>query len=106
MLLQSQPVRLQFDGRSQLRATDLYSTDPTERRVGTISLSGGSNSIDMIQTGAFRSGKIAALIEARDKTLTGVQSQLDEVAARSRRPCRPAPPRPPRRWRSPSRASR
>lgn len=81
MLLQSQSVRLAFDGRSQLNPDSLYATNPALRGVGTISLASGTTGTDLIASGAFRSGKIAALIEIRDKTLTGVQAQLDEVAA-------------------------
>lgn len=80
-LLDSAAAELSFDERTSMDATSVYSTDPTQRTVGTISLTAGSTSVDLIAAGAFRSGEIAALIELRDTTLTEAQSQLDELAS-------------------------
>ncbi len=80
-LLDSEPAELAFDERTAMDATSLYSTDPTQRTVGTVSLTAGSTSVDLIAAGAFRSGEIAALIELRDTTLTETQAQLDELAS-------------------------
>ncbi len=76
------PVRLGFDGRGDIGAQSLYSTNPAQRGVGTISLIDGSgNSVDLIANGAIRSGELAALIELRDRTLVQAQDQLDALAA-------------------------
>jgi flagellar hook-associated protein 1 len=80
-LLDSAAAELSFDERTAMDATSAYSTDPTQRTVGTVSLTAGSTSVDLIAAGAFRSGEIAALIELRDTTLTEAQSQLDELAS-------------------------
>jgi flagellar hook-associated protein 1 FlgK len=80
-LLAPQPPTLSFDARSQLSANNVYSSDPTKRSVGTITSVSGGSTADLIAIGAFRSGKIGALIELRDKTLPATQAQLDEVAA-------------------------
>jgi len=80
-LLDSAAANLSFDERTSLNATSTYSTDPTKRTVGTISLSAGSTTVDLIGADAFRSGEISALIELRDKTLPEAQAQLDELAS-------------------------
>jgi flagellar hook-associated protein 1 FlgK len=78
----SQPVKLTFDGRTNLAPQSVYSTDPALRTVGTITAVNGSGAgTDVIANGMIRSGEIAALIEMRDKTLVQAQRQLDELAA-------------------------
>ena len=60
----------------------LYNTDPTKSNVGTITIDfphGGSN--DLVSTNSIRSGKIAAYLELRDKTLVKAQAQVDQFAA-------------------------
>lgn len=80
-LLQSSQAVLSFDGRATLSPGNLYFTDPTRRGVGTITLTGGAGTTDLLAVNAFGSGSIAALVDLRDKTLVAVQNQLDEVAA-------------------------
>lgn len=71
-----------FDERSSLAPDAQWSSDPTKRGVGTITLTDTSgNKTDAIANKTFRSGQIAAYIELRDKTLVQAQSQLDEIAA-------------------------
>ncbi|CAN7158738.1 flagellar hook-associated protein FlgK [Bosea sp. LjRoot9] len=71
-----------FDEHSTLGAGSQWSTDPTKRGVGTITMTDSSgNARDAIANGTFRSGEIAANIELRDKTLVQAQAQLDEIAA-------------------------
>ncbi|WP_342361510.1 flagellar hook-associated protein FlgK [Terrarubrum flagellatum] len=78
----TQAMKLSFDERSTIGPQALYSTDPTQRGVGTITLSDGSgSSIDLIANGSIRSGSLAGLIEMRDKTLVQAQDQLDAIAA-------------------------
>lgn len=75
-------VTFGFDQRPVLGAQSLWSSDPAQRGVGTITLTDNSgNSIDAVANKAFRSGEIAAFIELRDKTLVQAQAQLDEIAA-------------------------
>jgi flagellar hook-associated protein 1 len=74
-------ARLSFDGRTALSANAQWSSDPAQRGVGTITatLPGGST-VDLVQTGAIRSGSIAANLELRDTTLVQAQRGLDELA--------------------------
>src|SRR5215207_7194621 len=78
----SSAVRLVFDGRDMLAANALYSSDPAQRGVGTITattIQGAS--VDAVASGMFRSGEIAAALDMRDRILPQAQRQLDELAA-------------------------
>jgi flagellar hook-associated protein 1 FlgK len=73
---------LSFDSRAPLAATSIYNALSTKRSVGTITLSGnGSGTIDLIAAGAFKTGRLGGLIDARDRTLVAAQAQLDDIAA-------------------------
>lgn len=75
-------VKFEFDARANIGPQSQWSTDPTQRGVGTIiarDLNG--NGFDAIANNTFRSGEIGALVELRDKTLVQAQKQLDEIAA-------------------------
>ncbi|MBA9060743.1 MULTISPECIES: flagellar hook-associated protein FlgK [Methylobacterium] len=73
---------LSFDGRGILDANSAYSTDPTQRTVGTITATlPGGGKIDLGAPGVLRSGSLAAGIELRDQTLPQAQRQLDDLAA-------------------------
>jgi len=73
---------LSFDGRSSLDAMSHWDSDPTERSVGTLTLTGSTgNSVDLIADHSIRSGQIKAYLEMRDQTLVQAQSQLDQIAA-------------------------
>jgi flagellar hook-associated protein 1 FlgK len=76
------PAQLTFDARGTITPNALYSTDPTKRAVGTITLTlPNGNSTDLIAAGAIQSGEISALIQMRDQILPQAQTQLDELAA-------------------------
>jgi len=82
VLFDNEPVQLSFDARSTVNAGTLYSTDPSERALGTISLvTPGGFTIDLIADGALRGGSIGALVELRDDILVEAQTQLDEFAS-------------------------
>jgi flagellar hook-associated protein 1 len=73
---------LSFDGRSSLDAMSRWDSDPTERSVGTLVLTGSTgNSVDLIADHSIRSGQIKAYLEMRDDTLVQAQAQLDQIAA-------------------------
>jgi flagellar hook-associated protein 1 FlgK len=81
LLFDRQPIQMRFDARGSLQPTDLYSSDPNQRRVGGISLvTDPAGATDMIGQGVFRSGEIASLIQLRDKDLVAAQDGLDEFA--------------------------
>lgn len=73
---------LAFDGRGTVGAEALYTTDPATRGVGTVTATTPAGArIDLIATGAIRSGSIAAAVSLRDDTLVQAQRQLDDLAA-------------------------
>ncbi len=75
-------AHLSFDAQGSMTPASRWSVDPTKRSVGTITLTAaGGSDIDLIATNAIRSGKIAAYLEMRDKSLVEAQSQLDTLAA-------------------------
>jgi flagellar hook-associated protein 1 FlgK len=81
VLLSTQKPELSFNGYDVIGPTNRYDTDPTQRTVGTIMADTPSGQVDLIAQGVFKSGKIAALIELRDKSLVAAQDQLDQIAA-------------------------
>ncbi len=73
---------LTFNSEGSLSPSSQWNADPSKSSVGTISLlSPNGGSTDLVASGAFRSGKIAAYLEMRDQILPGAQSQLDQVAS-------------------------
>ena len=81
LLVDNAAAKLSFDQHANLDAGSSYSTDPTKRSVGTITLSQGTTSVDLIASGAIQSGSIAAYIKFRDTDLPQAQNQLDELAS-------------------------
>ena len=74
--------KMNFSSPGSLTATSLYSTNPSQNGVGslTIQLPGGS-SLDMVANNSITSGKIAADLKLRDQTLVQAQTQIDQLAA-------------------------
>lgn len=81
LLLDKQPVKLTFDEHTSIDAKSSYNIDPSKRTVGTITLQNGTTSVDLIASGAFRTGAISGYLDMRDKVLPQAQSQLDELAS-------------------------
>ncbi len=81
LLVDTQSVTLNFDERSGIDSSSLYSNVDSERGVGTVTLSSfGGTALDLFGQGEFRAGKIEALRALRDETLVQAQAQLDELA--------------------------
>ncbi|CAN7330076.1 flagellar hook-associated protein FlgK [Bradyrhizobium sp. LjRoot220] len=81
-LVGTEASKLSFNPQGTVTPNTLYNTDPTKSNVGTITINfphGGS--YDMVSTNSIRSGKIAAYLELRDKTLVQAQAQVDQFAA-------------------------
>jgi flagellar hook-associated protein 1 len=77
----SQASQLDFDDAGTLSATSLWSANPSQDGVGTITLvSPGGTSTDLIAENAIQSGQIGAYVQMRDSILPQAQSQLDELA--------------------------
>ncbi|GEP11054.1 flagellar hook-associated protein FlgK [Methylobacterium gnaphalii] len=76
------PTVLSFDTRGTLSPDAAYSTDPSKRGVGTITAkTPGGATIDLVASGAIRSGSIAGALEMRDTILPQAQRQMDDLAA-------------------------
>lgn len=81
-LVGSGAATLRFDAKGALDPAAQWSADPSKRSVGTISMvSPSGDAVDLVASGAFRSGKIAAYLEMRDEILPQAQNQLDQIAA-------------------------
>jgi flagellar hook-associated protein 1 FlgK len=73
--------QLSFSNVGALSATSLWSANPSQDGVGTITLtSPGGSSTDLVATGAIQSGEIGAYLQMRDTILPQAQNQLDELA--------------------------
>jgi len=81
-LVGAQASTLAFDAQGTMSASQQWSADPTKRGVGTLTLTTpNGNSVDLIQSNAIRSGKIAAYLQMRDQDLVQAQNQIDGMAA-------------------------
>ena len=71
-----------FSSPGTLSATSLYNSDPTKSGVGslTLALPNGA-SLDIVANNVVTSGKIAADLQLRDRTLVQAQTQVDQLAA-------------------------
>jgi flagellar hook-associated protein 1 FlgK len=82
LLFDGEAATLSFDGRGELTPQSLYSTDASQRGVGTLTLTSSNGAqTDLIASKLVRSGEIGALIELRDDVLVEAQTQLDTLAA-------------------------
>lgn len=76
-----QASQLSFDNAGTLTATALWSADPSQDEVGTITLtSPGGSTTDLVANNAIQSGELAAYLQMRDSILPQAQNQLDELA--------------------------
>jgi flagellar hook-associated protein 1 FlgK len=77
----TQASQLNFDNAGTLSATSLWSADPSQDGVGTITMvSPSGTTTDLIASNAIQSGQLAAYIQMRDSILPQAQNQLDEMA--------------------------
>lgn len=81
-LVGTQASQIEFDAQGTMTAAARWTLDPDTRTVGSLVLhSPYGGSVDLVQTGAVRSGTIAAYLQMRDQDLVQAQSQLDAIAA-------------------------
>jgi len=81
-LVGAQAATLTFNSQGTVTPNTLYDPNPGKSNLGTLSIAfpnGGS--LDLISTGAIKSGSIGAYLELRDKTLVQAQNQVDQFAA-------------------------
>jgi flagellar hook-associated protein FlgK len=79
-LLDTQVHELNVDGRSVVTPQNLYSTDPAQRGVATITLETGMGEVDLLARNEIGNGRIAGFVEVRDTLMPQAQDQLDELA--------------------------
>ena len=78
----SQAAQLNFTPTGTVTAAQQWNSDPTKSGLGTITLvSPAGDSVDLVASGAIRSGEIAGYLNMRDTVLVQAQGQLDEIAA-------------------------
>ncbi|MDR3663818.1 MAG: flagellar hook-associated protein FlgK [Mycobacterium sp.] len=81
-LVGAQASTLSFNSQGTLNATSQWNSNPTKSGVGTITLTlANGATMDMIATNSISSGRIAADVNLRDKTLVQAQAQVDQLAA-------------------------
>ena len=72
---------LNFNNVGTLTPTTLWSANPSQDQVGTITVTTTSGtSTDLVAEGAIQSGEIGAYLQMRDTILPQAQNQLDELA--------------------------
>jgi flagellar hook-associated protein 1 len=78
----SQASTFNFSSPGTLTATSLYSSNPAQNGVGslTVTLPNGS-AIDVVANNVLSSGQIAADLKLRDQVLPQAQTQVDQLAA-------------------------
>ncbi len=79
-LVGTEAARLSFNPQGTVTPNTLYDPDPLKNNLGTITIDfphGGS--YDLVATNAIRSGKLAAYLELRDKSLVQAQTQVDQL---------------------------
>ena len=75
-------AKLSFDAQATINAAAQWSSDPSQRTLGTIVLQGSnSGDVDLIANRSIRSGTIAGMLEMRDQALVQAQAQLDGISA-------------------------
>jgi flagellar hook-associated protein 1 FlgK len=81
-LVGTQASTLNFDAHGALSPTAVWSANPTQRGVGTITLTSPSgDTTDLIANKSIQSGRIAAYLGMRDQILPQAQSQIDQLAS-------------------------
>jgi len=75
-------AKMSFNPQGTVTPSTQWSSDPTKSTLGSITIDyAGGGKIDLVASGAIRSGSIAAYLELRDKTLVQAQTQVDQLAA-------------------------
>lgn len=82
-LVGSEAATLSFNAQGTVTPNTQWSSDPSKSTLGSITLTfpHGGGSVDLVSTGAIRSGAIAGYLDLRDKTLVQAQAQVDQLAA-------------------------
>ncbi len=81
-LVGKQASQLNFSATGSITAAQQWNADPTKSGLGSITLTSPSGgTVDLVATGAIRSGEIAGYLNMRDKVLVQAQNQIDQIAS-------------------------
>ncbi|RTL50819.1 MAG: flagellar hook-associated protein FlgK [Bradyrhizobiaceae bacterium] len=82
-LVGSDAATLSFNAQGTVTPNTQWNSDPSKSTLGSITLTfpHGGGSVDLVSTGAIRSGTIAGYLDLRDNTLVQAQAQIDQLAA-------------------------
>ncbi|MGH6727984.1 MAG: flagellar hook-associated protein FlgK, partial [Pseudolabrys sp.] len=81
-LVGTQAAQLNFNATGTVTAAQQWNADPSKSGLGTITLvPPGGGSVDLVASGAIRSGEIAGYLTMRDSVLVQAQAQVDQIAA-------------------------
>src|ERR1700688_1254300 len=81
-LVGTQASQLNFSATGTITAAQQWNADPSKSGLGSITLTSPSGAtVDLVASGAFRSGEIAGYLNMRDKVLVQAQSQIDQIAS-------------------------
>ncbi|MBX9927020.1 MAG: flagellar hook-associated protein FlgK [Hyphomicrobiaceae bacterium] len=82
-LVGSEAATLSFNPQGTVTPNTQWSADPSKSNLGSITLTfpHGGGTVDLVSTGAIRSGAIAGYLDMRDNTLVQAQAQVDQFAA-------------------------
>ncbi len=76
------PTLFEFDPAGSINASAKFEIDDSKNGVGTLyATTQAGLRVDVVEQGLMQSGRLGALFELRDETLTDVQNQLDEIAS-------------------------
>lgn len=81
-LVGTQASQLNFSAAGTITAAQQWNADPSKSELSSITLTSPSGTtVDLVASGAIRSGEIAGYLNMRDSVLIQAQSQVDQVAA-------------------------
>ncbi len=78
----SDAAQLSFNAQGTVTPDSKWDADPAKSTLGSITINyANGGSVDLVSSGAIRSGAMAAYLELRDNTLVQAQTQVDQLAA-------------------------
>jgi flagellar hook-associated protein 1 FlgK len=81
-LVGTQASQLNFNATGTITAAQQWNADPSKSGLSSITLTSPSGAtVDLVASGAIRSGEIAGYLNMRDKVLVQAQSQIDQIAS-------------------------
>lgn len=80
-LLDKSATNFEFKAAGSISPSSLYNIDPNKNGVGVLTaITPSGLKLDVFAQNIIQSGRIAALVDIRDKTLVQAQAQVDQIA--------------------------